>query len=290
MFYARRTLERTVHWLYTHDAGLQRPYQDNLAALIHEPTFKHVLPPRLFRETTLIVKLGNQAVHSDLPINTTDALHVTRMLHAFVGWVARIYGKPQPTVPGFDDALVPVPSSIPPRDQTAEQLRQLQEQLALKDAEIAAREERLRGTDEEIARLREEIATLRQAREQAVPVEAVNEAATRDLYVDMLLREAGWDPHGPNVYEFPVTGMPTATGQGFVDYVLWGEDGRPLAVVEAKKTSVDPQVGKRQAELYAHCLEQQFGQPDRVFDVSHDDERHRRYAPRRRQSLRRGAF
>lgn len=265
VFYARRTLERTVTWLYAHDAGLQRPYQDNLSALIHEPTFRHILPPQLFRDAALIVRLGNQAVHSDLPINTTDAVHVTRLLHAFVGWVARIYGKPQPTVPPFDPALLPIPQAVPPRDQTAEQLRNVQEQLALKDTEIAAREERLRGTDEEIARLRQEIATLRQAREQAVPVEAVNEAVTRDLYIDMLLREAGWDPHGPNVYEFPVTGMPTPTGQGFVDYVLWGQDGRPLAVVEAKRTSVDPQVGKRQAELYANCLEQQFGQRPVIY-------------------------
>ncbi len=265
MFYARRTLERTVTWLYAHDAGLRRPYQDNLAALIHEPTFRDILPPALFQQARLIVKLGNEAVHSETPINVIDALHIAKGLHAFVGWVARIYGKPQPTVPPFDDALVPRPDVAPPRDQTAEQMRTLRDELSRKDAELSAREERLRGTDEEIVRLRQEIAVLREAREQTVPVEPINEARTRDLFIDVLLREAGWNPHGPNVYEFPVTEMPTATGQGFVDYVLWGQDGLPLAVVEAKRTTVDPQAGKRQAELYADCLERQYGQRPVIY-------------------------
>jgi type I restriction enzyme, R subunit len=265
VFYARRTLERTVQWLYAHDGGLTKPFQEHLSALIHEPTFRDILPVGLFQQVRLIVKLGNQAVHNDTPINATDALHTTRMLHAFVGWVARIYGKPQPTVPPFDDSLLPRPATAPPVDRTVEQLRELQQQLARKDAELAATAERLKGSDEELARLKQEIAALRKDREQAVPVETISEAVTRDLFIDVLLREAGWNPHGPNVHEYPVTGMPTATGQGFVDYVLWGKDGRPLAVVEAKRTKVDAQAGKRQAELYADCLETQYGQRPVIY-------------------------
>ena len=59
--------------------------------------------------------------------------------------------------------------------------------------------------------------------------------------------------------------MPNAQGKGFVDYVLWGDDGRPLALVEAKRTKRDPRVGQRQAELYADCLEKQFGQRPVIF-------------------------
>ncbi|WLD14363.1 DEAD/DEAH box helicase family protein [Planctellipticum variicoloris] len=264
VFYARRTLERAVQWLYAHDGGLSKPYQENLAALIHEPTFREILPATQFQHARLIVKLGNQAVHSDTPINATDALHLTRMLHAFLGWVARIYGKPQPTVPAFDDGLLTRPQAPAP-DRSADQIRQLLDQLTQKDAELAAKAARLAETDAEIARLKQEIAAQRAAREQVVPVDEVSEAATRDLFIDVLLREAGWDPHGPQVHEYPVTGMPTGTGQGFVDYVLWGQDGRPLAVVEAKRTRVDPQNGKRQAELYADCLEQAFGQRPVIY-------------------------
>lgn len=39
-FHARRALELAVAWLYKHDSSLRPPYQDNLSALIHEPTFK----------------------------------------------------------------------------------------------------------------------------------------------------------------------------------------------------------------------------------------------------------
>ncbi len=57
-----------------------------------------------------------------------------------------------------------------------------------------------------------------------------------------------------------VTDMPNATGKGYVDYVLWGKDNLPLAVVEAKKASVDTIVGSQQAKLYADCLQNKYGQ------------------------------
>jgi len=79
------------------------------------------------------------------------------------------------------------------------------------------------------------------------------------------LREAGWNPKGKNVAEFEVTGMPNQSGKGYVDYVLWGDDGLPLAVIEAKKTKVDPKIGQRQAELYADCLEKNKGQRPVIF-------------------------
>lgn len=83
------------------------------------------------------------------------------------------------------------------------------------------------------------------------------------------MREAGWNPYGPNVAEYPVKGMPQGSGDvnghGYVDYVLWGDDGKPLAVVEAKRTKRDPRVGQHQAKLYADCLEKEFGQRPVIF-------------------------
>ncbi|HEU0278073.1 MAG TPA: type I restriction endonuclease [Rhodanobacteraceae bacterium] len=65
--------------------------------------------------------------------------------------------------------------------------------------------------------------------------------------------------------EFPVTGMPNNTGEGFVDHVLWGDDGKPLGLVEAKRTRRDARVGQQQAKLYADCLEAQLGQRPIIF-------------------------
>ena len=66
-------------------------------------------------------------------------------------------------------------------------------------------------------------------------VDAMSEAETRARYIDVELQEAGWVIGRNCTIEEPVTGMPNPTGTGYVDYVLWGKDNMPLAVVEAKK-------------------------------------------------------
>jgi type I restriction enzyme R subunit len=40
--HARRTLELVMQWLFKSDATLKPPYQQNLSALVHEPTFVQV--------------------------------------------------------------------------------------------------------------------------------------------------------------------------------------------------------------------------------------------------------
>ena len=88
--------------------------------------------------------------------------------------------------------------------------------------------------------------------------------------------------------------MPNEKGEGFVDYVLWGDDGKPLGLVEAKRTKRDARVGQQQAKLYADCLEKQFGQRPVIFYTNGyehwmwDD---RNYPPRRcRASTRRTSW
>ncbi len=101
-----------------------------------------------------------------------------------------------------------------------------------------------------------------------LPESPYTEAETRVLFIDELLREAGWDPEAPNVAEYPVTGMPQSTnpqGNGYVDYVLWGADGKPLAVVEAKRTMRNAEEGRVQAGLYADCLERMHHQRPVIF-------------------------
>jgi hypothetical protein len=59
--------------------------------------------------------------------------------------------------------------------------------------------------------------------------------------------------------------MPTESGEGFADYVLYGDDGKPLAVIEAKKTAKDARVGAEQARMYATCLEKETGVRPVIF-------------------------
>ena len=94
----------------------------------------------------------------------------------------------------------------------------------------------------------------------------VSEAETRRLFIDLMLREAGWNVLSEEgkilpstaCVEVEVFGMPNEQGKGYADYVLFGRDGAPLAVIEAKRTGKSPVEGKHQAELYADCLEKQF--------------------------------
>ena len=76
---ARRSLERAVKWFYANDSYLKQPYADNLAALIHEPTFRENQEPCLFHKILTIQKIGNLAVHSDKPISSNDSLHTLKM-------------------------------------------------------------------------------------------------------------------------------------------------------------------------------------------------------------------
>ena len=95
----------------------------------------------------------------------------------------------------------------------------------------------------------------------------MSEAATRKLYIDLYLKEAGWDVletedvavAGKAGIEIKVDGMPNAQGIGFCDYVLYGRDGKPLAIVEAKKTSVSPEKGRHQVDLYGECMKAVYG-------------------------------
>lgn len=95
----------------------------------------------------------------------------------------------------------------------------------------------------------------------------MSEANTRKLYIDLYLKEAGWDVldtenvaiAGKAGIEIKVEGMPNAQGIGFCDYVLYGRDGKPLAIVEAKKTSVSPEKGRHQVDLYGECMKAIYG-------------------------------
>ena len=86
----------------------------------------------------------------------------------------------------------------------------------------------------------------------------LTEDQTRETLIDPLLKESGYKLNNKKDREYEVAGMPNDEGIGFVDYVLWGDNGLPLAVVEAKRTIRSPKEGKQQAKLYADCLEEEF--------------------------------
>jgi type I restriction enzyme R subunit len=117
---------------------------------------------------------------------------------------------------------------------------------------------------------------------------ASNEAITRAQLVDAQLAHAGWNKSRRSlIEEFVLTAQENEAGynaQQFADYVLLGSDGKPLAVVEVKRTSRDELAGKRQAADYADLIKANFGQDPFVFLTNGKEIQfwdRERYAPRK---------
>ena len=286
-FYARHTLENAVNWMYENDAGLTARLE-SLNDNLHSSEFRALVPRAVWEKARLIQKIGNRAVHGNLPPTGDEAVAVGRELFHFCFWLARTYATEKPADElAWDNAQVP-PSPAQMVRKTRAQVQELKVQLEAAQTEIGATSSTRSDSEEELYRLRSELAAAKAAAVQTPDAHDYSEKETRDLFIDQLLFEAGWKLSDARDREFPVTGMPNNSGEGFVDYVLWGDDGLPLAVVEAKKTRKGAGVGQQQAVLYADCLERQFGRRPIVFYTNGyehwmwDD---RRYPPREVQGF-----
>ncbi|WP_338501466.1 DEAD/DEAH box helicase family protein [Sphingomonas kaistensis] len=286
---SRLGVEAMVRWLYDHDASLRVPYETSLNALTNEPSFRRLVGLMVGTKIDLIRKIGNRAAHPGA-FGDSQAISAVRELFHVCYWFASHYSQqPPPPELGFSADLLPRNTIAAPTDAAAAAALQAE---AARHAEALEREraERLRDAEgraaieAELERLKAEYTALRQANSQADARHDYNEAQTRDEFIDLLLREAGWALTRPGRdTEFEVTGMPNSEGRGFADYVLWGADGKPLGVVEAKRTRKDPREGKQQAKLYADCLENMFGQRPVIFYTNGYDHHiwdDKRYPPR----------
>lgn len=242
-FYARRAVEQVVGLIYDVD-GLPVPYKDDLAARISEPAFQQRVGFGIGQKLNLIRRLGNRAVHDAQPIPPKAAVDVLRELHHVVVWAAFHYSANPAAVPTgavFDPTLAGRNAPLS-REEVVKLAERFRDQDEAHAGELRERDDLAVAKDAEIERLREQIKAA-QAANVLPDTHDYSEAQTRDLIIDELLREAGWQLRETRDREFEVTGMPNAENKGFVDYVLWGADGLPLAVVEAKKTTVKRRSG-----------------------------------------------
>ncbi len=186
-FYARRALELAAAWLYKHDSALKLPYQDNLAALLAEPTFQHLVGPKLSAKARIVKDLGNLAVHSRKPVRDRDAVQTVGELFHFAYWIARTYARQQKPAQGlaFNPADLPRTSPVPP--QTAQQLQRLETDLEATRERLTEILGKKAGLDEELKRLRAEIAAVKKANSAILDSHDYSEAETRDYFIDLLL-------------------------------------------------------------------------------------------------------
>ncbi len=264
-FYTGLALETAVSWMYERDAALRPPYDAALAARIHEPSFRDLVGAGLVAKAQIVKDYRNRAVHDRRPVAPQAAATTLREFFHFGYWLARTYArgaKPPATLQFSAEAL---PRIAQVEVEKLERLKEIARRFAEQAKEREAEQARTAAVDAENARLQAEIAAIKKANQAIPDTHDYKEAETRDAFIDKLLHEAGWRLDQPRDREFKVAGMPNETGEGFVDYVLWGDDGKPLALIEAKRTRKDPRVGQQQAKLYADCLEQGFGQRPVIF-------------------------
>ncbi len=254
--YLRKTIETWVQFVYEIEPALEIPKEDNnIYALMQNPDFIELID-----DTTLLSlmhtvrKLGNIATHQNNKLKKDQVLHSLNLTHEICYKLINTYHNAYVVTPVFSEANIP--QSISTTTTEIQALKAKLQEIEKQKLYLVKKSEQLQ----------QELATNRiENQKQNTPIKDPNEALTREIYIDLLLEEMGWDLSHPNTKEFKVQGMPNKSGEGFADYVLWDTNGKPLAVVEAKRTSREHQSGKHQAELYATCLEKQFGQKPVVY-------------------------
>ena len=244
----RRAMEFAVKWMYSVDKALVMPYQDSLVSLMNAEDFRDIVGADIWRRMDLIRRMGNNAAHSGRKITEEQATLCLENLYVFLDFAAYCYGENY-TEGHFNRALLTQESKAPavPAQEAPEV------NLAALMAENAA--------------LKEEL-TARRAEQQQTYVPKpldLSEYKTRKLYIDTMLTDAGWTEGKDWLNEVELAGMPNKSEVGYADYVLYGDDGRPLAVVEAKRTCADVAKGRQQAKLYADLLEKKYHRRPVIF-------------------------
>ncbi len=243
----RRAMEFAVKWMYSVDADLVTPYQDTLVCLMNDGAFRAIVDDNIWQRMDFIRKVGNAAAHGGKKITEAQAELCLENLYLFLDFVAYCYGKDYHESK-FDRALL----ELTPEEALS----------FVPDAEID-----LAALIEENRAMKAELSARRAERGETYtpkPLE-LSEYKTRKLYIDFMLQDAGWVEGRDWQNEVELPGMPNASEVGFADYVLYGDDGRALAVIEAKRTCVDVAKGRQQAKLYADLLERQHGRRPVVF-------------------------
>ena len=243
----RRAMEFAVKWMYSVDKALYLPYQDNLQNLMNGEDFRDIVGNDIWQRMDFIRKVGNSAAHGGRKVTEEQAELCLENLYIFLDFVAYCYGKNYKSS-NFDKSLL----ELTPEEALS----------FVPDNNID-----LSKLIEENRELKEEL-TARRAEQQQTYVQKpldLSEYKTRKIYIDFMLEDAGWREGRDWLNEVELPGMPNRSEVGFADYVLYGDDGRPLAVVEAKRTCVDVSKGRQQAKLYADLLEKKYGRRPVIF-------------------------
>lgn len=242
----RRAMEFAVKWMYSVDQSLIKPWDDKLVSLMSTDEFRGIVDADLFRRMDFIRKMGNNAAHAGKKATKEQALLCLENLYIFMDFLAYCYADEYQEGKFNPDLIT---------DNSAETDTAAEAELKLEELM------------KENATLREELTSRREEQQQTYvpkPLD-ISEYKTRKIYIDAMLEDAGWVEGKDWINEYEIPGMPNKSEVGYADYVLMGEDGRILAIIEAKRTCVDVSRGRQQAKLYADLIAQKQKRRPVVF-------------------------
>lgn len=249
-------LTKAIYW----ELRLAKPAVQTLDGFLSNPDFKKAVPQVILDKLHILRKEGNGAAHGQT-LDSKRALWVLEEAFQLGAWfLVRFIGRKPADIPSFQ--AIPAPKAPVSRADIEEKEKQLAAVIAERDA-----------LKQDYQALELKADTLSKG-QHAADVLKLSEAETRKRLIDTALADAGWNlnsagRHTPEVgQEVKLTDQPTGSGTGYADYVLWNDDGKPLAVIEAKKAAVDAKVGLEQAKLYADALEKQYGQRPAIFSTN----------------------
>lgn len=254
----RRAMEFAVKWMYSIDSILVMPWDDKLSSLMSTEEFRDIVEDDLLYRMDFIRKKGNRAVHTGQKITRDEAMLCLENLYIFMDFVAYCYADHYEA------------GSFQP-DLVSEEAKAIGEEPIISEVDLKALIKENEALKKQLTSRREE----QQPNYVPKPLD-ISEYKTRKIYIDTMLEDAGWIEGKNWLNEVEVQGMPNKSETGRVDYVLYGDDQRILAIIEAKRTCADVSKGRQQAKLYADLIEKKQGCRPVIFltngfDVRMDD-------------------
>lgn len=249
------------------DLCLPRPEQPTFVDLLKNDVFTAITPKTVLDKLHALRIHGNKAAHGE-PVRPQNALWLLKEAHDLARWLSIQYGRAKTDgLPAFAQPSAPAQAEEKERRQVLEKLAAQEAQMDALLSELEEARSKAIAAEKHAAELK----ALAKSAQRSADELQFSEAETRTRLIDSLLASAGWDV-GEGLQstaqvgkEVELDSQPTASGVGYADYVLWDDNGNPLAVIEAKKTAVDAERGRHQAKLYADSLENKYNHRPVIF-------------------------
>lgn len=267
----RRAMEFAIKWIYSVETSLEAPYQDNLHSLLNSEDFRDYVGNDLWRRLDYIRRKGNSVAHNNRRQGFDEAMLCLENLHIFMDFISCCYVRGYEQREFDRKAILNRRENAKKSRENAEnaksQLKEQEELIRQNQEEIERQKIDLKTLAEENADLKEKLSARSQVQRKRYkqhPLD-ISEFETRKLYIDAMLEDAGWVQGSDWIDEVEVDGVPSRSGNGRVDYVLYDDTQRPLAIIEAKKTCVGVEAGRYQAKEYADSIERKYGRRPVIF-------------------------